>query len=192
MEDLREVHEESIKPKSIEEQALSVDLTLSKKDIAENNTRPVLVQVLKINGIDHETLNISKSKFNKLNKMELVEALFSKPEAEAKQEAQQGGEATADYLQKALEIKELIEEARATKDYKKLDSAVASNLLEALSSDEKIANIDIKSPYFTKALLVIGSLYFIARLYGFEKIGSKFSEILNKARGNNATEQEIS
>ena len=187
-ENLKEIHEEATRPQSIEEQALAVDLTASKKDIAENNTRPVLVQVLKINGIDHETLNISKSKFNKLNKTELVEILFSKPQAEAKQEAKQSGENTADYLQKLLELKEITSEAVATKDYKKLDSAIASNLIEALSNDEKIASIDYKSPYFTKILIILASIYFIARLYGFEKIGAKFSEIINKAKGAKSDE----
>ncbi len=183
MEDLKEIHEEAIKPKSLEEQAQSVDLTLNKKDIAENNTRPVLVQVLKINGINNETLNISKSKFNKLNKMELVEALFNKPEATAKQEAKEGGAVTADYISKILEFKEILTEAHSSKDYKKLDSVVASNLLEAIANDENISNIDVKSPKFTKLLLLGGSVYFIARLYGFEKIAVKFREILNKAKG---------
>jgi len=183
MEDLKEIHEESTKPQSLEEQALNIDLSLNKKDIAENNTRPVLVQVLKINGIDHETLNISKSKFNKLNKLELVEALLNKPEAEAKQEAKEGGAVTADYISKVLEFKEILTEAHSSKDYKKLDSVVASNLLEAIANDENMANIDVKSPNFTKLLLLAGSVYFIARLYGFEKITIKFREILNKAKG---------
>ena len=183
MEDLREVHEESIKPKSIEEQAHSVDLTLSKKEIAENNTRPVLVQVLKINGIDHESLNMSKSKFNKLNKGELVDILFSKPQEQAKQETKETADSTADYLQKVLELKAIIEEAKETKDYKKLDSAVASQLLEAVGNDDSIANIDYKSPHFTRIIIALGVVYFVARIYGFERIGVKFKEMLDKIKG---------
>jgi len=182
MNDLRDIHEESTKTQSVEEQAINIDLTLSKKEIAEN-TRPVLVQLLKINGINHETLNISKSKFNKLNRLELVDALFSKPEQEAKQEAKEGGEVTADFLSKMLELKEIITEANASGDYKKLDSVVATNLLEIVSEDETINNIDFKSPHFTKLLLLCGSIYFIARLYGFKKIAIKFRELLGKVKG---------
>jgi len=182
MNDLKDVHEESTKPQSIEEQAINIDLTLSKKEIAEN-TRPVLVQLLRINGIDHETLNISKSKFNKLNRLELVDALFNKPEQEAKQEAKEGGEVTADFLNKILELKEIITEANTSGDYKKLDSVVATNLLEIVSKDETINNIDFKSPHFTKLLLICGSVYFVARLYGFKKIAIKFKELLVKIKG---------
>jgi len=182
MDDLKDVHDESTKPQSIEEQAINIDLTLSKKEIAEN-TRPVLVQLLKINGINHETLNISKSKFNKLNRLELVDALFSKPEQEAKQEAKEGGDVTADYLSKILELKEIVTDAYTSGDYKKLDSAVATNLLEIVSKDETVNNIDLKSPYFTKLLLLLGGIYFVARLYGFKKIAIKFRELLGKTKG---------
>ena len=82
-EELKEIHEEATEPQSDNDTAQSLDLTQDIKKIAEDNTRAVIVEVLKIHGVDFESLNISKSKFNKLNKLQLLEAMRDfKPHSE--------------------------------------------------------------------------------------------------------------
>lgn len=196
-EDLRELHEESMQPLSVDEQAMSIDLSLSPSKIADDNRKDVILKVLEIHGVNHDTLNISRSKFDKMNKKQLVDALFSHIKGDKKSSNDdsyiQSNEQTLDnVIMQVLELKDVIMEARETNDYKKLDAIVSMNVLEQFSNDESMSNISVNSPYFTRFIIAIGIIYFIARMIGFDVISEQIIKLKQRVLGGISAGQQSS
>lgn len=191
MEDLQEIHEEATAPRSKESEAHGLDLSIPSKKLAEDNTRDIILTALKINNISYDTLNISKSKFNKLNKEQLIEALKGKinepKEAEKEDKKKQED---FDYLGAILSLKGTLESSLKSGDYQKLDSEVMGVTLKAMQSDENIQQIDIKSSHITKIIIGLSVSYFISRLVGFENISNKINDIKNKILKREKVENE--
>jgi len=191
VEDLQEIHEEATAPRSKESEAHGLDLSIPSKKLAEDNTRDIILTALKINNISYDTLNISKSKFNKLNKEQLIEALKGKinepKEAEKEDKKKQED---FDYLGAILSLKGTLESSLKSGDYQKLDSEVMGVTLKAMQSDENIQQIDIKSSHITKIIIGLSVSYFISRLVGFENISNKINDIKNKILKREKVENE--
>jgi len=190
MEEIQEAHREAQEPKSIDDVAQSIDLSLSASKIAEDNDRKTIVKVLEIHNVNFETLNISKSKFNKLNKEQLINALFDY------QNREKGATRTADkkapdvdYLALIFEFKDLIMSAKDTGDYTKLDGAVAKQALNALGDSQTIENINLSPVYLTRIILSLGTIYFLSRMVGFDVITQKINQIIKRVKEKGTTQE---
>lgn len=180
-EELKEAHEQATQEPTKEENAHGLDLSLSSKRLAEDNTREIILTALELNDINHDTLNMSKSKFNKLNKEKLIEALKGKINEPTKEEkTSDKAKDDFDYIGAILSLKSTFEKSRKSNDYTALDGEIATTVLSAMNSDENIQQIDIQSGNITKIIIGLGGLYFVSRLIGFETISNKLNEIKNK------------
>jgi len=168
MDVLQELHEEATKPLSDDQFARTLSPASSDEQLAEA-TRNVIVKTLEIHGVTHNSLNISKSKFDKLNKSDLIRALRSKDEAQ-KVEAPKEQAPQLDYIGTVITIKKNIEKARKSGDYTNLDGVIADTILTVANNDEAMQNLPIKSAHISKIIIGAGVLYFGARLIGFETI----------------------
>lgn len=179
-EELKEVHTQATQESAQEENAHGLDLSISSKKLADDNTREVILTALKINDINHDTLNISRSKFNKLNKEQLIEALKGKINTPKSEEKKSDTKEEFDYISSLLSLKSTAEKAIKSGDYSSLDGEVATNILNAMNNDENVSNLAISEGKISKAIMIIGAIYFISRLVGFENISLKLHEIKNK------------
>lgn len=181
-EELKEIHSEAVEPQSKAEEAHGLDLSISSTKLADDNTKEIILTALKINGVNNETLNISKSKFSKLSKIKLIDALkahLNDPDPKSEDQPKEAKQ-EFDYISSIMSLKSTVEKAVKSGEYSSLDSEIAGTVLNAMNSDENIQNLDIKSSSITKIVIGLGAVYFISRLVGFETISNKIQEIKNK------------
>lgn len=180
--DLEELHAEATAPLSDEQHAQSLSASSSDAQLAEA-TRNVIVKTLEIHGITHNTLNVSKSKFDKMNKAELIKALRDKERSAPKSGAEvpKSDAPQLDYIGAIIKIKQTVEKARKNGDYTQLDGVIADTILTVANNDEALQNLPVKSAHVSKIIIGAGVLYFGARLIGFDTIKSKlFKKKLEK------------
>lgn len=180
-ENLEELHAEATAPLSDDQHARSLSASSSDAQLAEA-TRNVIVKTLEIHGITHNTLNVSKSKFDKMNKAELIKALRNKENTAPKSaEAPKSDAPQLDYIGTVIKIKQTVEKARKSNDYTQLDGVIADTILTVANNDEALQNLPVKSAHISKIIIGAGVLYFGARLIGFDTIKSKlFKKKLEK------------
>jgi|GEM_PF-4507529 len=189
-DEIETLHQEANKDMSHEEEAkLIFDVGIPDSELIQVEKK-VLLMVLKLHGVDHNSLNISISKFNKKNKKELVQALRSHAENPAPQEQTKPVKEAVpfDLLGSVFEIKEEIEKARISGTYKKLDASVADKLLNAVNNDDAFNNLPVNSTLLMRFIIAIGVCYFLARLIGFETLANKLMTIKNKALNKGTNE----
>lgn len=180
MEDLREQHEAATAPISEDQQARALSAQSSDAELLEA-PRSVIVKTLAIHKIDHNTLNISRSKFDKLNKAELIKALRAKDSAPKAESVEAKDTQNIDFIGAAINIKKHAEKARKSGDYSALDGVVADTLLTVANNDASLSNLPIKSEHLSKVVIGAGVLYFGARLIGFDNI-KKYLKIKPKEK----------
>lgn len=178
-EEIEAIHAEATAPKSDFELASDLNIeSINPDDV----TRSVLIKALEIRGITKDTLNVSLSKFNKLNKEQIITILKSHNRGEAKESKSEAKESAPafDIFGSILEIKDEIIKAKKSGDFSRLDSAVADKMLKSASNDNTLSNINIDNGYITKTVLGLGALYLTARLIGFDVISEKINKVRNK------------
>ena len=168
-ETLEELHTEATAPLSDDQLARTLSPTSSDEQLSTATVK-VLRKTLEIHGITFNTLNISRSSFDKLNKAQLIKALREKDNApkEAVKSKEQAPQ--IDYIGTVINIKKNVEKARKSGDYTNLDGVIADTILTVANNEESLQNLPIKSAHISKIIIGAGVLYFGARLIGFDNI----------------------
>lgn len=179
-ENLQE-HEAATEPKTAAQQAAEIEFSQISTDL----DRKVLDEIAKQQGITADALNMSVSKFKKLNKGQLVDAIKAgKPEEQAKEQPKPQDE--FDVLAFGMGLFNVVAETskREGEDkYKKLDSFIMSAAVERVSKSDSSININTNPQLVTNLLLSGSIVYGVARIIGFDRIKAKAEQLKIKILG---------
>ena len=174
-----EAHSEATAPQTPEQ--IAAGMTFDQ--LSADTERKVLDIIAKNNGITADALNMSVSKFKRLNKEQLVNYIKQGAPKEQTKTApadQEGGE--FDLIGFTVKTAQITREALKKGDYQKLDAHVMETVGAQLSSGggESLIKIDANSKNLTYALVGGGILYAAARFIGFDVISKKAEQIGGK------------
>lgn len=179
-EELKATHEEATAPKTASQIAAGVTLDQLSTDL----DRKVLDIIASQNGINPDALNMSLSKFKRLNKDQLC--AYIKQGVPKEQKSGDGGNSSTesgefDLIGFGVKTVQITKEAIKKGDYQKLDAHVMETVGEHLSNGgESPLKIEANSKALTYAVVGGGILYAVARFVGFDVIGQKANEIGGK------------
>lgn len=182
-EELKEAHTEATKEQSPEEIAAAVEF----EQISGDLPKSVLLVLAKQHGITSDALNISPSKFGKMNKDDLAAAIRAgAPEAE-KAKAKPA-EDDFDVLGFGVALFSAVNDARAKNDFKKVDNLLMQTVTERLTKDERTASMATNSHLITNLIYGGVACYAVARFVGFDVIAEKAANLKHKYLGGKKVE----